>query len=244
MRSRAATGLWPVRGWAADPRVVVGRPEREEGEEGVGEAVEAITEVPLESAPEIRGVGRGVGGVEGCAEGCAARAWEVAEEGDGEEREDDEDEEEHEHEVTQRGHRQQDLPCDRAGVARRRRRGGRRGHGPRRQSVLESRAGVQSKGAEQGRRARVQSRGAEQGCRAGVQSRGAEQGRRAGVQSRGAEQGCRAGVQSRGAERGGACGVAPLGCNVGPPCRRIARGGRAAAYRSGETGRRVWRLRW
>ena len=164
MRSRAATGVWPMRGWAADPRVVVGRPEREEGEEGVGEAVEAVAEVPLESAPEISGVGRGVGGVEGCAEGRAARAWEVAEEGDGEEREDDEDEEEHEHEVPQRGHRQQDLPCDRAGVARRRRRGGRRGHGPRRQSVLEPRAGVQSKGC----RARVQSKSAEQGCRAGV----------------------------------------------------------------------------
>ena len=142
--------MWPMRGWAADPRVVVGRPEREEGEEGVGEAVEAIAEVALESAPEISGVGGGVGGEEACAEGCAARAWEVSEEGDGEEREDDEDEEEHEHEVPQRGHRQQDLHRDRAVVARRRRRGGRRGHGPRRQSVLEPRAGVQSKGCRAG----------------------------------------------------------------------------------------------
>ena len=75
VRSRAATGVWPMRGWAADPRVVVGRPEREEGEEGVGEAVEAIAKVALESAPEISGVGGGVGGVEACAEGCAARAW-------------------------------------------------------------------------------------------------------------------------------------------------------------------------
>ena len=133
-----------MRGWAADPRVVVGRPEREEGEEGVGEAVEAIAEVALESAPEISGVGGGVGGEEACAEGCAARAWQVSEEGDGEEREDDEDEEEHEHEVPQRGHRQQDLHRDRAGVARRRR-----------QSVLEPRAGVRSKGC----RAEVQSRG-------------------------------------------------------------------------------------
>ena len=158
MRSRAAAGLWPVRGWAADPRVVVGRPEREEGEEGVGEAVEAITEVPLESAPEISGVGRGVGGVEGCAEGCAARAWEVAEEGDGEEREDDEDEEEHEHEITQRGHRQQDLPCDRAGW-----RGGGGGAG----GGGTAPDGSRCLSPEQGCRARVQSRGAEQGRRAG-----------------------------------------------------------------------------
>jgi len=63
--------------------------------------VEAVTEPPLESGPEVGGVDRGVSGVEGCAD----RVYEVSEEGDGEEREDDEDEEEHKHKVTQRRHR-------------------------------------------------------------------------------------------------------------------------------------------
>ena len=153
VRLPAATGVWPRRGWAADPRVVVGRPEREEGEEGVGEAVEAVVEEALvETGPEIDGVDRGVSGVEGDAD----RVCEVSEERDSEEREDDEDEEEHEHQVTQRRHRQQDL-CraigqgwrggggagrrGRGGAARRGGGGGggggggaaRRGHGPGRQ---------------------------------------------------------------------------------------------------------------
>ena len=154
MRSRAAAGLWPVRGWAADPRVVVGRPEREEGEEGVGEAVEAVIEALLETGPEIDGVDRGVSGVEGDAD----RVCEVSKERDSEEREDDEDEEEHEHEITQRGHRQQDLPCDRAGW-----RGGGGGAG----GGGTAPDGSRCLSPEQGCRARVQSRGAEQGRRAG-----------------------------------------------------------------------------
>ena len=94
-------GGYPSRGGGWNPWVVVGRPEREEGDESVAKAMEAVAEYSL--SRDIGGClsgGGGSGGVDdGGGERGAERLCEISEERHGEEREDDEDEEKHQYQV-------------------------------------------------------------------------------------------------------------------------------------------------